>query len=232
MKPDAKLLLSIIVLIVIVIVNIAPSLFSQYFNQLQQAMFEGGLLGLYLIMIIQSIIAVIPSEAILIMSGAAFGFEASSAVGTLGLMSGALINYAIGMRLGRPLVERLIGRKDLEKAERLFNKHGSKIIFAARFIPWVSFDAISYFAGLAGIALASFTTASLLGTIPRTIFYSYIGDKVGASISEGDITLLNYLLLATFLIIVLIVILSSRMEANEKHSGEAGGAYLSTQSPS
>jgi uncharacterized membrane protein YdjX (TVP38/TMEM64 family) len=221
MKPDAKLLLSIIVLIVIIIVNIAPSLFSQYFNQLQQAMLEGGLLGFYLIMIIQSIIAVIPSEAILIMSGAAFGFEASSAVGTLGLMSGALINYAVGMKFGRPLVEKLIGGKDLEKAERLFNKHGSKIIFAARFIPWVSFDAISYFAGLAGITLVSFTAASLLGTIPRTIFYSYLGDKVGASIGEGDLTLLNYLLLATFLTIVLIITLSSRMKANEKHSGEA-----------
>lgn len=232
MKLNAKLLLSIIVLMVILIINIAPSLSSQYFNQLQQAMLEGGLLGFYLIMIIQSIIAVIPSDAILIMSGAAFGFETSSVVGTLGLMSGAMINYAIGMRFGRPLVERLIGREDLEKVERLFNKHGSKIIFAARFIPWVSFDAISYFAGLVEITFVSFTVATLLGTILRTIFYSYIGDKVGASIGEGDITLLNYLLLATFLIIVLIIILSSRMKTSEKHPGEAGEACLSTQPPS
>lgn len=232
MKLDVKLLLSIIVLIVIVIVNIAPSLFSQYFSQLQQAMLEGGLLGFYLIMIIQSIIAVIPSEAILIMGGLAFGFEASSAVGTLGLMSGALINYAIGLRFGRPLVERLIGREDLEKTEKLFSKHGSKIIFAARFIPWVPFDAISYFAGLAEIAVASFTVATLLGTIPRTIFYSYIGEKVGASIGGGDVALLNYLLLATFLIIVVLIILSSRMKTSGKPPGEAGGACLSTQPPS
>ncbi len=214
MKMDVKLLLSIIVVTAIIIVTFFPSFFSHYFNQLQKAMLEGGLTGFYLLMIIQSIIAVIPAEAILIMSGSAFGFEASTAVGTLGLMSGALINYAIGLKFGKPLVERLISRDEMEKVEKLFVKHGSKIIFAARFIPWVSFDAISYFAGITGIALASFTIATLLGTVPRTMFYSYLGEKIGSSISEGDITLLNYLLLATFLVIMLLILVSRRVKTS------------------
>jgi len=221
MKTDAKLLLSTIVVAAIIIVNIFPSIFSQYFNQLQEAMLEGGLPGFYLLMVIQSIIAVIPAEVVLIMSGSAFGFEASSMVGTLGLMSGALINYAIGLKFGRPLVERLIGGDELEKAEKLFVKHGSKMIFAARFIPWVSFDAVSYLAGVTGIALASFAVATLLGTVPRVIFYSYIGEKVGASISEGDVTLLNYLFLATFLVIVFLILLSRREKTSRKPLGEA-----------
>jgi|GEM_PF-2002521 len=229
MKLDAKLLFSIIVVTAIIIVNIIPRVLSEYFNQLQKAILKGGLPGFYMLMIVQSIIAVIPAEAVLIMSGSAFGFEASTAVGTLGLMSGALINYVIGLKFGRPLVERLVSRQQLDKVEKLFVKHGSKIIFAARFIPWVSFDAVSYFAGATGIALASFTVATLLGTVPRALFYSYMGEKLGASISEGDVTLLNYLLLATFLAIVLLILVSHREETSRKPVGEAGGACLSKQ---
>jgi uncharacterized membrane protein YdjX (TVP38/TMEM64 family) len=125
------------------------------------------------------------------------------------------------LKFGRPLVERLIGGDELEKAEKLFVKHGSKMIFAARFIPWVSFDAVSYLAGVTGIALASFAVATLLGTVPRVIFYSYIGEKVGASISEGDVTLLNYLFLATFLVIVFLILLSRREKTSRKPLGEA-----------
>lgn len=227
MKLDVKLLLSIIVVIAIIIVNVVPRVFSEYFSQIQEAMLKGGLLGFYLLMVIQSIIAIIPAEAVLIMSGSAFGFEASSAVGILGLMSGALINYAIGLKFGRPLVERLVDREQLEKVENLFVKHGYKIIFAARFIPWISFDAVSYFAGATGIALASFTVATLLGTVPRALFYTYMGEKVGTSISEGDVTLLNYLLLATFIAVVFLILVSRREKASLKPVEEAGGASLS-----
>ncbi|MCX8183858.1 MAG: VTT domain-containing protein [Crenarchaeota archaeon] len=227
MKLDVKLLLSIIVVIAIIIVNVVPRVFSEYFNQLQEAMLKGGLLGFYLLMIIQSIIAVIPAEAVLIMSGSAFGFEASSVVGTLGLMSGALINYAIGLKFGRPLVERLVSGEQLEKVEKLFVKHGYKIIFAARFIPWISFDAVSYFAGATGIAIASFTVATFLGTVPRALFYSYVGEKLGTSIGEGDVTLLNYLLLATFIAIVLLILVSRREKTSRKPVEEAGEASLS-----
>lgn len=221
MKTAAKLLLSIIVIIVIIIVNIAPSVFSHYFNQLQRMMLEGGLPGFYLLMVIQSIIVVIPADVVLIMSGSAFGFEASSSIGVLGLMTGALINYAIGLRFGKPIVERLIGGDELKKVEKLFAKHGSKIIFAARFVPGISFDAVSYFAGATGIALVSFTVATFLGTIPRAVFYSYIGKKVGTSISEGDVTPLNYLLLAAFLAIVFLILVSRRREASRKPLEEA-----------
>ncbi|NHV98148.1 MAG: VTT domain-containing protein [Thaumarchaeota archaeon] len=232
MKLNIKLLLSIIVIITIAIVNILPRVFSEYFNQLQEVMLKGGLLGFYMLMVVQSIIAVIPAEAVLIMSGSAFGFEASSIVGTLGLMSGALINYAIGLKFGKPLVEKLVNREQFEKVEKLFAKHGYKIIFAARFIPWISFDAISYFAGVAGIASASFTVATLLGTIPRALFYSYMGEKVGASISKGDITLLNYLLIATLIAIAFLTLVSRLGKTSRKPVEEAGGASLSMRAPS
>lgn len=219
MKADPKILLSMAVIMAIVVINIAPNVFSHYFNQLQQVMLGGGLLGFYLLMVVQSIVAAIPAEVVLVMGGSAFGLGASSSVGTLGLMSGALMNYAIGLRFGRPLMERLIGRGQLERVERLFVEHGPKIIFAARFIPWISFDAVSYFAGAVGIAPRYFAIATLLGTVPRAIFYSYIGERVGTSVGKGDVTLLNYLLLATFLAIVSLAIASHRGASRKPPEG-------------
>ncbi|MEM3712459.1 MAG: VTT domain-containing protein [Thermoproteota archaeon] len=219
MQINTKLLASIIVLLILIIINTYPRIFSNLFTQIQEAILKGGIIIFLLIMIVQSIVSAIPAEAILILGGSAFGFALSSAIGTIGLMAGALINYAIGLKFGKPVVEKLIGRLKFEKIEKFFDKHGAKMIFTFRFIPWVSFDVISYFSGITGIPITVFMVATLLGTIPRALFYSYLGERIGTDIEKGEISLLNYLLLATLIIIVLIIIVSER--PSRRHSEEA-----------
>ncbi|MGQ9478976.1 MAG: TVP38/TMEM64 family protein [Thermoproteota archaeon] len=223
MRRRLSLAVSIIVIATIIIINMAPRLFSGLFKTLIDLMISLGLLGFCLLMVVQSIVAVIPAEALLILGGSAFGTVCSATVGTLGLMTGALVNYLVGLKLGRPIVERLVGSRELDRVERLFRKHGSKIIFAARFIPWISFDAVSYFAGAAAITMNAFLLATLLGTIPRSIFYSYVGEAIGTEVQEGDVTILNYLLIATLTVIVLVMILSMR-RPSRKYPEEAGEA--------
>ncbi|MCS7138864.1 MAG: VTT domain-containing protein [Crenarchaeota archaeon] len=218
MRINTKLFASIVVLSILIILNIYPRIFSHWFIQIQEAVLKGGILIFLLVMIIQSIVSAIPAEAILILGGSAFGFVLSSAIGTIGLMVGALINYLIGLRFGKPIVERFIGRLELEKVERFFDKHGAKMIFAFRFIPWVSFDVVSYFSGITGIPATVFMIATFLGTIPRAFFYSYLGERIGFDIEKGETSILNYLLLATFLIIILIIVFE---KLNRRRSGEA-----------
>lgn len=220
MRFDLKLLASIIVISILIILNVYPRMFSHLFTQLQEAVLKGGLWAFLFVMIIQSIVSIIPAEAVLILGGSAFGFIVSSIIGTVGLMAGALINYAIGLSFGRPIVEKIVGWPELEKVEKFFNKHGSKVIFAARFIPWVSFDIVSYFSGITGMSILSFTLATLLGTIARALFYSYLGEKIGLDIGRGETSILNYLLLITLLVIVLLIILSEK-KANQARSEEA-----------
>ncbi|MEM1554467.1 MAG: VTT domain-containing protein [Thermoproteota archaeon] len=219
MQINTKLLASLIVLSILIILNTYPRIFSHWFIQIQEAVLKGGILLFLLVMIIQSIVSVIPAEAVLILGGSAFGFLLSSAMGTIGLMMGALINYAIGLKFGKPIVEKLIGRLELEKVEKFFDKHGAKIIFVFRFIPWVSFDVVSYFSGITNIPATVFMVATLIGTIPRTLFYSYLGEKIGSDIERGETSLLNYLLLATLLVIIVVIIISEK--SNRGCSGEA-----------
>ena len=219
MRIDAKLLASIIVISILIIVNIYPQITYNLFIQLKEIVLSGGILGFLLVMIIQSIVSVIPAETLLLLGGAVFGLVTSFTIGITGLMAGALINYAIGLKLGRTIVEKIISRPEIEKIERFFNKHGAKIILALRFIPWISFDAISYFSGMANISVKAFTAATFLGTIPRALFYSYLGEMIGLGFETGETNILNYLLLAILLIIILAMIFSKRL--GREHSGEA-----------
>ena len=54
-------------------------------------------------------------------------------------------------------------------------EHGAILIFVLRLIPLVSFDAISYAAGLSSIRFRAFLLATALGMIPGTLAFVYVG---------------------------------------------------------
>ena len=54
--------------------------------------------------------------------------------------------------------------------------------FIARLIPVISFDAISYGAGLTDMRFLGFAIATGIGQLPATLLYSYLGDRVTGSI--------------------------------------------------
>lgn len=61
-------------------------------------------------------------------------------------------------------------------------EHGAVVIFALRLIPLISFDAISYAAGLSGISFWRFFGASALGSALGTFVFVYLG---GTSMGAG-----------------------------------------------
>lgn len=81
---------------------------------------------------------------------------------------GEALGYAVGRRLGRPLVERRAGRflnpANLERAERFYERYGWVALVAARFIPWVRTLA-PLLAGAARMPARRFWTANLAGAL-------------------------------------------------------------------
>ena len=49
------------------------------------------------------------------------------------------------------------------------------MIFLTRLLPVLSFDLISYAAGITGVSLSIYSIATLLGMIPSTFFLTYMG---------------------------------------------------------
>lgn len=129
------------------------------------------------LMILQALAAFLPSFLLGLANGLAFGAFWG---GMLSLVSAALaaaISFGIARAAGRAPVEALVGRNSLGSADRWFERHGAYAVLVARLIPFVSFDAISYAAGLTRMGFWRFLGATTIGMAPATFIYSYLGER-------------------------------------------------------
>jgi uncharacterized membrane protein YdjX (TVP38/TMEM64 family) len=69
----------------------------------------------------------------------------------------------------------LVGKANVESADRRFARWGMYAVLAARLVPVISFDVISYAAGLTRMRFRNFLIATTLGIFPQTLLYSYLG---------------------------------------------------------
>ncbi len=148
--------------------------------------------GVVALMAIESACIPLPSELIMPLAGWMLIKEESlSAVytlvagvyGALGNTIGSAIAYGVGMRGGRPFLEKygtyiLISRHDLDLADRWFNKHGSWAIFASRLLPVVR-TFISLPAGIARMHFVKFLIYTLLGSFLWSVGLAYGGYQLG-----------------------------------------------------
>ena len=129
------------------------------------------------LMVLQALLAFLPSFVLAFANGLAFGAFWG---GMLSLVSAALaaaISFGIAHVLGRALVEAIIGRNSLGTADRWFARYGAYAVLIARLVPVVSFDAISYAAGLTRMGFWRFLVATTIGMAPATFVYSYLGQR-------------------------------------------------------
>lgn len=130
-----------------------------------------------LLMVLQALAAPLPSFLITFANGLAFGVFGGWALSVFGHSLAAAACFWISRSLGRVPVEALVGRAGLESADRWFARWGLYAVFLARLVPGVSFDIISYAAGLTRMGFRSFIVASALGIVPQTFVYSFLGHR-------------------------------------------------------
>lgn len=128
-----------------------------------------------LLMVVQALVAPVPSFVITVANGLAFGVFWGSALSVAGHALAATVCFGITRAIGRGPVEALVGRAGLAAADRWIARKGPYAIFLARLIPGMAFDAVSYAAGLSRIRFGSFLAATIAGTLPQTVFYVYLG---------------------------------------------------------
>lgn len=112
--------------------------------------------------------------------------------GTLGSLAGALLGWAIGVRGGRPLIERHgsllhLGPRRFARAEEWFSRYGGRAVFIGRLTPLVR-SFISIPAGVLGIPLGRYVVLTLLGSLIWCFGFAAAGWAAGgtwASIDHG-----------------------------------------------
>ena len=129
----------------------------------------------FLLMVFSSLIAPLPAFMITLSNAAIFGWWQGAILSWSSAMVGAALCFGISRALGRDVVEKFAGKGALASVEGYFEKYGTKTILICRLLPFVSFDAVSYFAGLTPMKFLPFFIATGIGQTPATIVYSYVG---------------------------------------------------------
>ncbi|WP_264174242.1 TVP38/TMEM64 family protein [Clostridium tagluense] len=134
----------------------------------------------FILMILQSVIAPLPAFIITFANAGLFGWVNGALLSWSSAMVGAILCFFIARLLGRDIVEKLTSKFALKSIDDFFERHGKYAILIARLLPFISFDIVSYAAGLTSMSFWSFFIATGIGQLPATIIYSYVGGMLAS----------------------------------------------------
>lgn len=178
----------------------------------------------FLLMVFQSVIAPLPAFLITIANANLFGWWQGAILSWASAMVGAALCFWIARVVGREAVEKFAGKNGIRQMEEFFQRHGTQSVLIARLLPFVSFDWVSYFAGLTSMRFWSFFLATGLGQLPATIVYSYVGGML-----TGGAKLLMTGLLILFALAILVIVVRQVYTETQKKKGAAQAAAPAEQ---
>lgn len=153
-----------------------------------------GVLAYISILVLSVVISPIPSAPLAVAAGMVWGPVLAGIYSVIGGFLGGLLAYFIGYTLGRSAVHALTG-KFIYFSKNRGEVYLGWIIFITRLLPVLSFDLISYGAGVTGLSLPIYATATLLGMIPSTFFLTFLGATFTVGLPLGIILSMLFLIL-------------------------------------
>ena len=191
-----------------------------------------GLVGIWLIVFAESGLLIgffLPGDSLLFTAG----FFASAPAGVpealhlnlpalligcfVAAVAGDQVGYLFGSRVGEALLKRpdsrFFKRRNVEKAQRFFDKHGPKTIVLARFVPIVRTFA-PIVAGVSSMRYRTFVTYNLVGGALWAIGVTLLGYFLGqVDVVEENLEIAVLVIVAISFLPVVIELLRARAEA-------------------
>lgn len=148
-------------------------------NRIRGWVDRAGALAPVLIVVLMTVAIVaspLPSAPIALVAGAVYGHVYGTILILIGAELGAILAFLLARGLGRPFVEKhfgaRIGRGLLGSQNML-----TFLVFGSRLLPFLSFDMISYAAGLSPLHLWRFGAATFAGILPASFFLAHLGSN-------------------------------------------------------
>ncbi|MBR1385223.1 MAG: DedA family protein [Bacilli bacterium] len=149
-----------------------------------------GYLGMFLGMVLEAVIIIIPSELILATGGilasrGVFNFFLTFLTGLFGSVFCAIIIYYMGYFGGKPFIKKygkyfFMKETDLEKSNEWYEKYGLIASCVGRNIPIVR-TLISLPIGISRLSFSKFLIYTIIGSIPWTFVFVYFGYSLGSN---------------------------------------------------
>lgn len=187
-----------------------------------------GYVGIGVLMFLENLFPPIPSELIMPLAGFTVAQGKMSLVGAIiagviGTILGAYPWYYIGKFISEERLKELadhygrwlgLSHRDIEKADRWFNRYGVGAVFFGRLIPGVR-TLISLPAGVVSMPLIPFTFYSLAGATLWTSLLTFLGYKLGEhyTLVEEYIGPISKIVLVSIVIFGILWIINKKMKS-------------------
>jgi pyruvate/2-oxoglutarate dehydrogenase complex dihydrolipoamide dehydrogenase (E3) component/uncharacterized membrane protein YdjX (TVP38/TMEM64 family) len=219
-----------ILLLVIVLVDIVAAFlllpFRGWFSQFEEYVKDLGSLGPMVVALVYILATVllIPGSALTIGSGTLFGLKTGFVVVFAGANLGALCAFILARtRLRKKVTGWAESNPKFQSLDQAIGRQGFRMVFLSRLSPAFPFTLLNYLLGLTAVRTGDYVLANILGMLPGTFLYVYIGATArDALVGQTEVSagflqqVLKYVgLLAT----VAVVIIVTRMARRAMHEG-------------
>jgi uncharacterized membrane protein YdjX (TVP38/TMEM64 family) len=162
---------------------------SQYLKSIQDSQVilaylqSLGMFGPVMIIVMMSVaimVSPLPSAPIAIAAGAAYGHTWGTLYVLLGSLFGAVGAFMVARYFGYETVRQYV-EKHLPK--RFYDSQNTLmgLVLVTRLMPFLSFDVISYAAGLTPLVLWRFVLATIIGITPASFFLAHVGSELAST---------------------------------------------------
>jgi uncharacterized membrane protein YdjX (TVP38/TMEM64 family) len=152
------------------------------------------------LMILATVIPPLPAIVITFANGMIWGWFWGAVLTEFSALACAALGFGIARRFGRPLVQKMLGKGNLEIADAFFERYGGRTVLIARLLPFISYDLISYGAGLTDMRFRDYMWATATGQLPGVVVYTYLASVGGAATSGTTILIMLALVVALMVV--------------------------------
>jgi uncharacterized membrane protein YdjX (TVP38/TMEM64 family) len=176
-KPRSRSLL--ILLLVLIAIGVAFLFIPHKWIENLRGYFEqagwwGGLI--FVVVYVITTVLLIPASAMTLLAGGVYGFLVGLLITIVASNLGALCSFLLGRSLLRARVEEWAReRQRFASVREAIGQNGFKIVLLLRLSPIFPFTILNYLLGVTSISLPRYVVANVIGMLPGTIVFVYIG---------------------------------------------------------
>jgi Uncharacterized conserved protein len=118
---------------------------------------------LFVLFILQTFIAFIPGQALMVSSGYIYGFTGGILITWISLVVGGQAAFWLARRYGRPFAEKWVSAPVLDRWDKSAAGQGIGFYVITLVMPFFPNDAVCYVAGLGNMTFRRFLAANIIG---------------------------------------------------------------------
>ncbi len=141
----------------------------------------------FIALYIVATVAGFPASILTLGAGAVFGILTGSVLVVFGATLGSTAAFLVGRYVARGAVaKRVESNAKFRAVDEAVGRAGFKIVLMTRLSPVFPFVLLNYAYGITKVRLSDYFFASLIGMIPGTVLYVYLG-SLAASVATGEL---------------------------------------------